>query len=98
MLLVPRHTLLTDKKQRLVEQLLYKAKQVEVLIRLLPSSSKAEPTTVEDRQNQQMPKDDVEQYAEDNDKELQELEKEMQAVNGEYLEVLETAGKLCRVI
>lgn len=87
----------SERKQELAEQLLYKAKQIETLISVLPSASDLKSTstfTDSDLQDgEASKKDEADLQAEDNDKELQELEAEMQVVNAEYMEVLTTAGR-----
>lgn len=93
----------TDKKLKLVEQLLFKAKQMEVLINALPSLSSAgqdrssESEGIDDSSRTEK-KDEAITHAEDNDKELQDLEGEMQEANEEYSEVLKVAGELCEDI
>lgn len=80
----------------MAEQLLYKAKQIETLIAVLPSTTDLRPNLVAEDSSpadgEVSKKDEADLLAEDDDKELQELEAEMQEVNTEYLEVLKTAG------
>jgi hypothetical protein len=66
----------------LVDDFLRKAKQLEYLISILPSSSDS--TTSPDTAT----------TGEDDDEDLVELEKEMKLVNEEYLDALATAGTL----
>lgn len=87
-----------ERKRQLAEQLLYKAKQIETLIALLPSASDLKPRSqTDDSANpngEGLEKDEADVLAGDNDKELQELEVELQEVNAEYLQVLDTADEL----
>lgn len=87
---------MTERKQQLAEQLLYKAKEMELLISILPSTSDLR-SGKSDQDNQAIngaasSEDGVGLNTEDNDTELQELEREMLVVNEEYLEVLNEAG------
>lgn len=86
-----------ERKQQLVEHLLYKAKEIEALISVLPSASDLKSSSTKDVVKQSdgnTSEIEGSLQVEDEDKELQELESEMQAVNAEYIEVLATAGTL----
>ena len=91
----------TERKQQLAEQLLYKAKEMELLISVLPSPSDLKSATSVEASSpsiQTDAKNEADLQAEDTDAELLELEKEMQDANREYLEVLSTAGEFCVII
>lgn len=70
---------------------------MEALISVLPSASDLKSNSSDTLSTAPIGdvsvKDEAELQAEDNDIELQELEKEMQVVNTEYLQVLSTAGE-----
>ena len=87
----------SERKQELAEQLLYKAKQIETLIAVLPSASDLKLDSANADKTSQggeaSEKDEADLQAEDHDKELQELEAEMQVVNADYMQILTTAGK-----
>ena len=82
----------TANKKQLVDDLLMKAKQMEILINALPAAkefdqktSSTSPSSAEEGKKAD--------NADDTDEELASLEKEMQDMNEEYLTVLSEAGK-----
>ncbi|KAK9896075.1 hypothetical protein P389DRAFT_74319 [Cystobasidium minutum MCA 4210] len=83
-----------ERKQQLAEQLLYKAKEMELLISILPSPSDFRSKSTEAQPDQEGAASGTELQVEDSDPELMELENEMQEANKEYLNVLDEAENL----
>lgn len=86
----------TANKKQLVEDLLIKAKQMELLIDSLPAAKEFEtaPSASTDKANGtgESAAGTAEPNADDTDEDLISLEKEMQQVNEQYLTALQEAG------